>query len=92
MNKETAELVSFVLKAKNSQKILALLVAEGDYSPTQIQKKTNLHLSNISRTLTDLEKKKLISCINPDSSIKFYIATKKGKEINELVKKYKKTD
>jgi DNA-binding MarR family transcriptional regulator len=90
MNKETAELVSFILKAKNSQTILSLLAIEGDYTPTQIQKKTNLHLSNISRTITDLEKKKLIKCINPDSSIKFYIATKKGKEVVELVRKYRK--
>lgn len=89
MNKETAELVSFVLKSKNAQTILALLSIKGDYTATQIQKETNLYLSNISRTLTDLDKKKLISCINPDSSIKFYIATKKGKEIIELVKKYK---
>ncbi len=89
MNKETAEFVSFVLKSKNAQTILSLLSIKGDYTATQIQKETNLHLSNISRTLTDLEKKKLISCINPDSSIKFYVATKKGKEIIELVKKYK---
>lgn len=89
MNKETAEFVSFLLKSKNAKTILSLLSIKGDYTATQIQKETNLHLSNISRTLTDLEKKKLISCINPDSSIKFYVATKKGKEIVELVKKYK---
>jgi len=89
MNREVAELVSFILKSKNAQKILTILAIEGDHTATQLQKKTNLHLSNISRTLTELEKKKLILCINPDSAIKFFVATKKGKEINKLTNKIK---
>jgi len=88
MNKETAELVSYVLKAKNSQKILSLLVTKGDYNSTQIKKETNLYLSNISRALVELEKKELIHCINPDSAIKFYVATKKGKEIHKIIQKF----
>jgi len=90
MDRETADLISYLIKAKNSLKILELLVAEGDYTSKQIQVKLGLHLSNVSRTMTDLEKRKLIKCINPKSIVKFYIPTNKGKDSLTEVEEYKK--
>jgi len=90
MNKGTADLISYLIKAKNSLKILELLVTDGDYTSKQIQVKLGLHLSNVSRTVSDLERRKLIKCINPESVVKFYISTTKGKDILTEVEEYKK--
>lgn len=90
MKKDIAELVSFVIRGSNRSIILNSLSLE-ELTPSHIKKRTNLYLSHISRVIQELLDKKLITCINPDSPVvKFYAITKKGKEVVELVKKYKK--
>jgi len=90
MKKDIAELVSFIIRGSNRLVILNCISSE-ELTPSQIKKKTNLYLSHISRVLQELLEKKLIICINPSSPVvKFYAITKKGKEVLELVKKYKK--
>lgn len=89
MKKDVAELFSFVLRGSNRAIILNCLVS-GELTPSQIKKKTNLYLSHISRVIQELQEKELINCINPSSpTVRFYEITKKGKQVNELVKKHK---
>jgi predicted transcriptional regulator len=90
MKKDIAELVSFIIRGSNRSIILNSLSLE-ELTPSQIKKRTNLYLSHISRVIQELLDKKLIICINPSSPVvKFYAITKKGKEVVEFVKKYKK--
>ena len=73
--------LSYVLRAKNRMKVLNALESERKIS-AQLEKETEMYKSHMSRTLKELQEKKLIKCINPkDRSFKFYELTSKGKRV-----------
>lgn len=81
------ELVAFILRAKNRKKILFLLEKQDMY-PGNIAKSTQMYKSHVSRTLKELEVKKLIQCKNPnDRSYRFYMITELGKKVLKETKK-----
>ena len=76
--------VSFVVRAKNRTRILKAL--DKPKLPSQLAKELKIHISHVSRTLSELEKAGLIECLTPDEKIgKLYRLTKKGKEVLEKI-------
>ncbi len=80
------ELISFVNSSKNRK--LILLKLEKPTTPTILAKELNLHRSVVSRSLIDLEKRKLVSCLNPESKKeRYYKVTRKGEDIRKQLRK-----
>ncbi|MDI6738082.1 MAG: winged helix DNA-binding protein [Nanoarchaeota archaeon] len=84
-----AQVISFVLRAKNRIKVLAILENK-TMIPAQIKKEAGMYKSHTSRALKELEEKGLIRCKNPnDRAYRFYALTKKGKEALKEASKLK---
>ena len=89
-------ILAYVLRAKNRIKVLSALKS-GNKVSGQLEKETGMYKSHMSRTLQELQDKKLVKCINPnDRDFKFYVLTSKGKrvlskatKIIEVIKKVK---
>ena len=80
------ELVSFVNSSKNRR--LILFKMEKPVTPTVLAKELNIHRSVVSRSLLALEKKGLVTCLNPESKKeRYYKVTKKGLEIKKQAEK-----
>ena len=74
------DLISFVTRGKIRKKVLLNL--DVPLTPTQLSEKIKTHRSTTSRTLLELEEKKLVKCITPKEKMgRFYEITKQGKEI-----------
>lgn len=68
--------------SSNYRKKVLLKLSEGVFTPKQLEKALNIKLSHISRTLTELEKMKLIECLNPTlRKGKMFKITQLGKQI-----------
>ncbi len=75
-----SNVLAFIMRSKNRINVLNAL-SKGKMISAQIEKQTNMYKSHTSRTLKELQDKKLIKCINPsDRDYKFYIITKEGKK------------
>ena len=73
-------LVSFV-KGQARRSCLESL-ASGPKMPSAITKSSGVHMSHISRALSELVKKGLVECLTPDASKnRIYGITKKGREV-----------
>jgi len=83
--------VSFVIGSPLCRKILECLNSSKEpLAPVQISKITKIQRTNVSKKLIPLVDRKLVKCINPDArKWRFYVITKKGKDILEKVKKIK---
>jgi len=80
------ETISFVNRSKNRKLILFKIVKP--ITPTALSKELNLHRSVISRSLLDLEKQGIVSCLNPESKKeRYYKVTKKGEELKRKIQK-----
>jgi DNA-binding MarR family transcriptional regulator len=56
----------------------------------QIEEKTGMYKSHVSRTLKELISKDLVKCINPeDRNFRFYEITQKGKKVLDGCKNIK---
>ena len=78
---EHPELISFVLRAKNRRAIMEALEKEDAY-PSKLMKLTGMYKSHTTRTLKELESKKLVYCKNAeDRAYRFYALTTLGKKI-----------
>ena len=77
-------LISFIGRSKHRRDILEKL-KDKSLSQTEIRNITGMYKSHTSRTLDELQAKKLIVCLNPkDRAFKFYKITRLGiKVINE---------
>lgn len=74
-------LVSFVIAGKTRKKVLKSL-SESKNTPTKIASKLKVHRSTISRTLADLQKKKLVKCLTPKAAMgRLYALTTLGKKV-----------
>jgi DNA-binding MarR family transcriptional regulator len=81
--------LAFVLRAKNRIKILEIL-KNNKLISKQIEEKTGMYKSHVSRTLKELISKDLVKCINPeDRNFRFYEITQKGKKVLDGCKNIK---
>jgi DNA-binding MarR family transcriptional regulator len=81
--------LAFVLRAKNRVKILETL-KNNKLISKQIEEKTGIYKSHVSRTLKELISKDLVKCINPeDRNFRFYEITQKGKKVLDGCKNIK---
>ncbi len=79
--------ISFIIRSKHRKDILKLL--DKPKTPTQLSKEIGLHFNSVSRTLIELERNRLIKCLNPSQKlIRFYQITNKGKRLLEKLKDF----
>lgn len=72
--------VSYVIGSKTRKSILAKL--ETPRTPTFLADDLNVNLANVSRALSELEKKGIVVCLTPKQKVgKIYSLTKKGKDV-----------
>ena len=81
--------ISYVVASKTRKSIVLKL--ETPRTPTFLAKDLNLNLANVSRSLSELEKKGVIVCLTPDKRTgKIYSLTKKGDKALETIKNMEK--
>jgi len=79
-------LAGWVIRSKNRPQILSLLTIP--QTPAQISKKLKISLTHASKTIRELDSKKLIICLNNKSKLgRIYKITQQGEEILEHIKK-----
>lgn len=84
------DLISFITSSKIRFKLLTLLNKKKS-TPTSLSKKMDVHVSAVSRTLTELSEKELINCLTDKrTKFKYYEISDKGKEL--LKKIHEETD
>lgn len=83
-------LPTYVYKSKYRKDVLSALVNKPNLTQTDIIKTTSpKYISHMSRTMKELEEKKLIECKNPkDNNYKIYFPTHLGIKVAEEVKEY----
>jgi DNA-binding MarR family transcriptional regulator len=82
------DLISFVTRGKIRKKVLLNL--DVPLTPTQLSEKIKTHRSTTSRTLLELEEKKLVKCITPKEKMgRLYSLTNNGKKLLKIMKKEK---
>jgi len=75
------ELYGFILSSKRREEVLKTL-RKRPLRPFEIAKKTKYKAPNVSKTLFQLEKYKLVECITPNkSSWRVYSITELGKQV-----------
>ena len=78
-------LVAFIKRAKNRNTILQLL-AEKKKSQAELHHESRMYRTHVRRTLIELQKRKLVKCLNPKDRIyKIYQITNLGKEVLEEI-------
>ena len=78
-------LIAFVKRAKNRCVILKLL-ANKEKTQAELHHESDLYRTHVRRTLLELQKKKLVKCLNPKDRIyKMYQLTSLGKEVLEKI-------
>lgn len=79
------ELISFA--SGKTRKLCLELLINGPKKPIVIVKKSNIHMSHISRALRELEEKGLIECLTPNlTKNRIYGITQMGKEVFNKIK------
>jgi len=79
------ELVSFVLSSKLRFRVLVEL-NKGKMTPSDLARITKSHLSNVSATIKELERKNLIRCLTPGRrKKKFYEITEFGRNLLDFI-------
>jgi predicted transcriptional regulator len=78
--------ISYVIASKTRKSIVVKL--DTPRTPTFLAKDLSINLANVSRALTELEKKNVVVCLTPKQKVgKIYSLTKKGKDIIVKIKK-----
>ena len=84
------DLISFITSSKIRFKLLTLLNKQ-KRTPTSLSKTLDVHNSAVSRTLTELTEKELITCLTDKrTKFKYYEISDKGKIL--LKKIHEETD
>ncbi|MBI2558144.1 hypothetical protein HYW20_02370 [Candidatus Woesearchaeota archaeon] len=74
-------LISLITSSKIRFKVLTRL-NKSKFTPTELSKELEIHISAISRTLSELTEKELINCLTDKrTKFKYYGISEKGKEI-----------
>lgn len=77
--------ISYVVASKTRKSVVIKLGTPR--TPTFLSKELNVNLPNISRSLSELEDRKIIVCLTPDQRTgKIYSLTKNGSKILETIK------
>ncbi len=81
MNKATKwNDVSFIISSEYRKKVLTAL--ENPKIPSKLSKELNINKAHISRALKELESRKIVKCLTPDSNKgKLYVISNYGREI-----------
>ena len=80
------KILSFLARSKNRTKVLGSF--DGLQTPTQISKKLKIQRSTVSRTISELEEKRLVRCLTPKEIMgRLYSLTSDGRKILEHLKK-----
>jgi DNA-binding MarR family transcriptional regulator len=83
--------VSFVMSSKMRFRVLILL-NKSHKTPSELKLEIGTQISNISKTLKELEKAGLIKCLTPERrKAKFYGITEDGIRILDEINKITKT-
>ena len=78
--------VGFIKSSRHRKDIMKLLNTKS-LTPTEISTELNTHVSQVTRTLLELEKRDLIKCLTPSlRKGRLYSITEKGKK--SLNKRY----
>ena len=76
---------SYVIRGKNRR--MVFLALETPKTPTQLSDELKIHLSHVSRALSELESKKLVVCLTPSEKVgRIYRLTERGKRVLKTVK------
>jgi DNA-binding MarR family transcriptional regulator len=60
----------------------------GPRTPSVISRMSGIHLSHVSRSLKELEKRELVTCMTPKASKnRIFKITKKGKEVLDALRR-----
>jgi|SRR3989344_9673744 len=82
LRKDTKYFYGYISSSKLRRKILETLYNHSTLRQTEIANKLNQKQQNISKAVYDLEREKLIECLNPEKSAwKSYMITDLGKEV-----------
>lgn len=74
-------LISFITSSKIRFKVLTKL-NKSKFTPTELSKELEFHISAISRTLSELLNKELILCLTDKrKKYKYYIISENGKKL-----------
>jgi DNA-binding transcriptional ArsR family regulator len=81
--------VEFVISSETRLRILSFL-SRGASTPTQLARSIEKHLSHISRALSELEKKELVTCQNPSyTKPRVYTLTTQGDRVLAEIHRYR---
>ncbi len=91
LRKDTKYFYGYIATSKLRRDILEVLYKHPILRQTEIANKLNQKQQNISKAVYDLEKEKLIECLNPEKSAwKSYMITELGKEVVRFAKQQEK--
>lgn len=80
-SEEQIKIMSYIKRSKYRGNVLKTMEHELQF-PSQIAKKVNLRINQVSTLLKGLKEKGLVECINEEDTMgRFYRLTEKGKEI-----------
>lgn len=75
------EKVGLVKASQHRQSILRIL-AKGSATPKEIAVSLGIHLSQVTRSLREMEERNIVQCLTPNlRKGRIYATTKEGKEI-----------
>jgi len=77
MKEETKWELKGFIEASKYRKLVLKALNEKEKTPTELAKELNLKLSHISRTLKELQEKKLVECLNPNARKSRYYKSNK---------------
>lgn len=79
------ELCSYVIRGKNRRRVF--LALEAPKTPTQLSKELKIHLPHVSRSLGELESRKLVECLTPAEKVgRIFRLSERGRRVLKMVK------
>jgi len=79
------KLCSYVIRGKNRRRVF--LALESPKTPTQLSKELKIHLPHVSRSLNELESRKLVECLTPAEKVgRIYRLSGEGRRVLKMVK------
>jgi len=79
------KLCSYVIRGKNRRRVF--LALESPKTPTQLSKELKIHLPHVSRSLNELESRKLVECLTPAEKVgRIYRLSGEGRRVLRMVK------
>jgi predicted transcriptional regulator len=77
-------LCSYVIRGKNRR--MVFLALETPKTPTQLSKELKIYLPHVSRSLGELESRKLVECLTPAEKVgRIYRLSAEGRRVLKMV-------